>query len=88
MEMIGVCLTCPNVWLSPDLYLTNVFPGAQEYAKAAATYLPRRTLFGTGYPAKPFKPMIDAYAAWGWPQDVVAAILGGNAARLLRLADQ
>jgi len=88
MEMIGVCLTCPNIWLSPDLYMTGVFPGAQEYAKAAATYLSKRTLFGTGYPAKPFKPMIDAYSAWGWPEEVTASILGGNAQRLLRLADQ
>lgn len=85
MEMIGVCLTCPNVWLSPDLYMTDVFPGAQEYAKAAATYLPNRTLFGTGYPAKPFQPMINAYKKWNWSPETTAAILGGNAKRLLNL---
>lgn len=86
MEMIGICMACPNVWLSPDLYMVGLFPGAQDYAKAALNYLSSRTLFGSNYPTKPFTPMIDAYKAWGWPKDVQSKIFGENAKRLLRLA--
>lgn len=87
MEMIGVALACPNVWLSPDLYLTDAFPGAHEYAKAVANYFSKRTMFGTGYPAKPFSPMANAYRAWGWSEEITAAVLGGNAKRLLKLGN-
>ena len=86
MQMIGICMACPNVWLSPDLYLTALFPGAQEYAKAAHTYLPTRTVFGTGYPVKPFDRMIEAYRDWGWPIEVQEAVLDKNARRLLRMS--
>ncbi|MGE0803262.1 MAG: amidohydrolase family protein [Lautropia sp.] len=85
MNMIGVCMACPNVWLSPDLYLTSLFPGVQDYATAALNYFPTRTVFGTGYPVKPFAQMIEAYRAWGWPAEIQEAVLDGNARRLLRI---
>lgn len=85
MEMIGVCLACPNVWLSPDLYMVDLFPGAQEYAKAARNYFADRTLWGSNYPTKPFKPMLDAYRKWDWPDTTTRKVLGLNAKRLLRL---
>lgn len=85
MEMIGICMTCPNVWLSPDLYMSSLFPGAQEYAKAAVSYFPTRTVFGTGYPVKPFAAMIDAYKEWNWPKAVEQQIFRDNARRLMHL---
>jgi predicted TIM-barrel fold metal-dependent hydrolase len=85
MEMIGVAFTCPNVWLSPDQYLVPPLPGASLIAKAAATYFPDRTLFGTAYPFKPLGPMVSAYRAWGWPKAIERRILGENALRLMKL---
>ncbi len=84
-DMVAICMTCPNVWLSPDLYMADLFPGAQDYAKLALNYAPKRTLFGSNYPTKPFKPMLQAYRDWGWPEDVQRQVLGENARRLLQL---
>lgn len=85
MEMIGVAITCRNVWLSPDQYLVPTLPGAEQYAKAALNYFPDRTLFGTAYPFKPLAPMVSAYRGWNWPQLVERKILGENALRLMRM---
>ncbi|MHA6732250.1 amidohydrolase family protein [Devosia sp. A369] len=85
MEMIGVCMACPNIWLAPDLYMTDLFPGAQEYAKAVRNYLSDRTVFGSNYPTKPFTPMIEAYRRWDWPEATFNKVMGDNARRLLRL---
>lgn len=85
MDMIGVAFTCPNIWLSPDQYLVPPLPGAELYAKAAVSYFPERTLFGTAYPFKPLSPMLDAYRAWNWPKSVEQKIFGENALRLMRM---
>ena len=82
MDMIGVAFTCPNVWLSPDQYLVSTLPGAELYAKAAASYFPERMLFGTAYPFKPLAPMVAAYRSWQWPAPIERKILGENALRL------
>lgn len=86
MDMIGIAFTCPNVWLSADLYMAPQLPGSGEYAKAACNYFQNRTVFGSNYPSKPFPQMIDAYRQWGWPADVEANVLGRNALRLMRMA--
>jgi len=85
MEMIGVAFVCTNVWMSTDTYLIPQMPGAGEYAVAANNFIQDRTLFGTNYPAKPFRQMIDAYSGWGWRPGVLSKVLGGNARRLLRM---
>ncbi len=85
MEMIGIALTCPNVWLSPDLYMAKQWPGSSEYAKATRHFLGTRTLFGSNYPSKPFPQMITAYRDWGWPEQVLTSVLEGNALRLMRM---
>jgi len=85
MEMIGVAFVCTNVWMSTDTYLIPQMSGATEYAVAANNFIQDRTLFGTNYPAKPFRQMIDAYASFGWRDGVLPKILGGNALRLLRM---
>jgi predicted TIM-barrel fold metal-dependent hydrolase len=85
LEMIAVCFTCRNVWLSPDQYLVPQLPGSEQYAKAAVNYFPDRTLFGTAYPFKPFAEMVSAYRSWNWPQACEQQILGENALRLMQM---
>lgn len=85
MEMIGVCFVCPNVWLSPDQYMIRMVPAAQEYVKAANHYFKDRTVFGTSYPSKPLKPMVDAYSDWDWAPGVREKVLHENARRLMRI---
>jgi predicted TIM-barrel fold metal-dependent hydrolase len=85
MEMIGVAFVCANVWMSTDTYLIPQMPGASEYAVAANNLIQDRTLFGSNYPAKPFRGMIEAYSSFGWRPGVLEKVLGGNALRLLRM---
>ena len=84
-EMIGVCLVCPNVWLSPDQYMIKMVPAAHEYVKAANNYFQDRTLFGTSYPSKPLAPMVAAYSDWDWSSGVREKVLHENARRLMRM---
>ncbi len=86
MEMIGVAFTCPRVWVSPDQYLIEQIPGADEYVKAANNYFADRTLFGSAYPAKPLPEMVAAYRRWPWAPGVQNKVLGENALRLMRMA--
>ena len=85
MEMVGVAFTCPNVWLSPDLYMAPQIPGASEFARAANNYFQGRTPFGSNYPSKPFPQMIEAYRQWGWSPGVLDKVMSANALRLMRM---
>ncbi len=85
MDMIGIAFTCRNIWLSPDQYMVPSLPGAELYAKAAASYLSERTLFGSSYPFKPLLPMVNAYHAWNWPKSVEQKIFSENALKLMRM---
>lgn len=86
MEMIGVAFACPRVWVSPDQYLIEQIPGAEQYVLAANNYFADRTLFGSAYPAKPLPEIVAAYRRWHWADGVQAKVLGENARRLMRMA--
>lgn len=83
MEMVAVAIACPNIWVSPDMYLIAQFPGSQDFAKAAANFLADRTLFGSAYPFKPLPETVRAYEAWSFPAHIEQKILTHNAWRLM-----
>lgn len=83
-EIIAVAFKHANVYVSPDLYM--FVPGAEGYVRAANTFLQDQFMFGTGYPARPLKQTVDDFLALGFGAAVLAKILYGNAARLLRVA--
>ena len=85
MDMIGVAFVCPNVWVSPDMYL--FLPGWQMYVEAANGYLQDRFLFGTAYPALPFAETVERFLKLPFSEQVIERVLYGNAARLLALAE-
>lgn len=86
MPMIEVAFMRENVYISPDLYVNGIdMPGAQEYIKAAKSFMPERLLFGTAYPSRPLKESVAAFKQWGLPPDLEQAVLYRNAARLLKL---
>ena len=64
---------------SPFLYVPKVFRVARELVGAD------RILFGTDYPLIRHKRLIEQVKAAGLPPQEEAAVLGGNAVRLLRL---
>lgn len=80
-EVLGVAYRRPNVWVSPDMYI--FLPGWQMYVEAANGYLRDRFLFGTAYPALPFKETVDRFLQLPFRADVLERVLHGNAARLL-----
>lgn len=85
LEMIAVAIACPNIWVSPDMYLIGQFPGSNDFAKAALNFLSDRTLFGSAYPFKPLKETIQAYKAWNFPEQLERKVLHDNARRLMKL---
>jgi len=85
MEMIGIAFVCPNIWVSPDQYMIPEIPDAQEYLRAANNYFQDRTLFGTAYPSKPHKEMVQRYRSWGWSMGVLEKVFYENALRLMNI---
>ncbi|MBV9859649.1 MAG: amidohydrolase family protein [Alphaproteobacteria bacterium] len=85
-EILGVAFRRKNVWVSPDMYL--FLPGWQMYVEAANGYLQDRFLFGTAYPALPFKETVERFARLPFSDKVLDKALFGNAARLLGVEAQ
>lgn len=80
-EILGVAYRRKNVWVSPDMYV--FLPGGQMYVEAANTYLQDRFLFGTAYPALPFKPAVERFCELPFREAVRSKVLYENANRLL-----
>lgn len=85
-QMVSIALICPNIYVSPDLYVATAhMPCARTYVDAANCYLADRTLFGTAYPTRPLDESVQDFLAMGWSPAIVEKILYQNAARLLGL---
>lgn len=85
-QMVVIALTCPNIYVSPDLYVATAgIPARQPYIDAANLYLADRTLFGTAYPTRPLGDAVRDFLDMGWRPEIVDRILSDNARRVLRL---
>lgn len=85
-KMIGVCLTCPNVYIIPDVYFyKDNMPMADMYATAANGFMMYRTLFASTYPVGGFKEATDKWSSRGLTPEALKHTLGENAAELLNL---
>lgn len=86
-QALAVAYDCPNVVLSPDMYL-NVpnMPGSLEYVRAANYYLADRLLFGTAYPARPMIESVEHFHRLPFDEEVKPRVLGLNAARVFGLS--
>jgi predicted TIM-barrel fold metal-dependent hydrolase len=80
---IGVAFRRKNVYLSPDMYMK--MPGAGGYIEAANGFLRERIFFGSAYPFLPFDEAVNAYQKLPFREDVLADVMGRNAARVLKL---
>lgn len=81
--MLGVAYRRKNVYLSPDMYLVNL-PGARDYIDAANGFLRDRLVFGSAYPFMPLDEAVACYNGLAFKPEVLAGVMGGNAARLLQ----
>lgn len=85
-QMVVIALTCPNIYVSPDLYIATAgMPARQPYIDAANLYLADRTLFGSAYPTRPVEDAVRDFLGMGWRPEIVDRILSGNARRVLKL---
>ena len=85
-EMVAIALFCPNIYVSPDLYVATAnMPCRQIYVDAANLFLADRTLFGTAYPTRPHVESVREFRDMGWRPEIVDRILYDNAAELLGL---
>jgi len=82
---LALALKRKNAYLSPDFYSMDDFPFAQEYFRAANTYLQDQYLFGSAYPFYPLKPAVENNRAALRPA-VQQKVFYDNAARLLGIA--
>jgi predicted TIM-barrel fold metal-dependent hydrolase len=85
MEICGLCFTRENVYLSWDFYGVS-FPGRMHYVDAANTYLEDRVLFGSGFPMRNLKMMVEGHKALPLRPEVTEKYFYSNGARLLGLA--
>jgi predicted TIM-barrel fold metal-dependent hydrolase len=83
-QMVVAALTCPNIYVSPDLYLAKRhIPCAKTYVDAANCFLGDRTLFGTAYPTLNLEEAVRDFLEMGLEPSIVDKVAYGNAARLL-----
>ena len=82
--MIGVAYTCPNVYVSPDMYLTTEgMLGAERYVQAANFFLEDRLLFGTAYPVRSLRQSIQQFHRLPFKDDEVKEkVLKHNAKKI------
>ena len=84
-QAVGMAYRHKNVYLMPDFYAVGC-PGYEQWVQAANTLLEDRIIFGSCYPLAGIGPMVDAYRKLGFRDDVLAKVMGRNAARLLELS--
>ncbi|MBW7453276.1 amidohydrolase family protein [Paenibacillus sepulcri] len=82
-EAVTTAIYCPNIYLSPDLYLG--FPGSQLYVEAANFPLSDRILYGSCYPNMPYGFALQHFRSQSWNEGVLDKVLYENGARLLGL---
>jgi len=85
-EMVVVALTSPNLYVSPDLYIsTKGMICAETYVQGANMFLEDRMLYGTAYPTKDLQESLGDFLSYGWRPEIVPKILWDNAAKLFKL---
>ncbi|MFH1169147.1 MAG: amidohydrolase family protein [Chloroflexota bacterium] len=85
-EVCGLCWSRQNVYLTTDFFGVR-FPGHMEYVYAANTFLQDRILFGSAFPKRNLKLMVEANQALPFRPEVAEKYFYKNAARLLGLSD-
>ena len=86
-QAIAIAYSCPNVYVSPDMYMIYPeMPGGLEYVRAANLLLEDRIVFGTAYPTRPLPESVKDFHRLPFRDDHVKyKVLYATAARLLGL---
>ena len=85
-EMVSIALASPNIYVSPDVYISTAhMPVAQTYVDAANCYLADRMLWGTAYPSRGHAEALRDVRTFNWTSGTLEKALWHNPKRLLRL---
>ena len=75
-----------NVYCYPDFFcnLPNM-PFADQFVRAANSFMRYRMMFATSYPVRPLKQSLEQFRALPFEPEVLELLLHENAERLLGL---
>jgi uncharacterized protein len=83
-QAVALAMKHTNIYLMPEFYMYMPgMPGAGDYVDAANTFLRHRMLFSSCYPSRTIAEALEGIAALPLVPESRAALLHGNAARLL-----
>ena len=84
--ILGIALVCPNIYLYPDFYgYMPDMPFADEFVKAANSYMEYRFMFGSGYPIRSMIQAVEQFQAQPFRNEIRENLMAANAKRLLKL---
>lgn len=84
--ILGISLICSNIYLYPDFYgYMPDMPFADEFTKAANSYLEYRFMFGSGYPIRSMIQAVEQFKAQPFRDEIRNNLMSENAKRLLKL---
>lgn len=85
-EFLGVALQCMNIYFYPDFFccLPNM-PFADQFVRAANSFMRYRMMFATSYPVRPLKQSLEQFLELPFEEEVKEFLLYKNAQRILGL---
>ena len=85
-EFLGVAMVCQNIYFYPDFFLVIPnMPMAEQFIKAANSYMKYRTMFASSYPVRGMKQSLEWFKELPFDDGVLDLLLYTNAAKLLGL---
>ena len=85
-EFLGTALQCMNVYCYPDFFLSLPnMPFADQFVRAANSFMRYRMMFATSYPVRPLKQSLEQFRNLPFEPEVLELLLHENAERLLGL---
>jgi predicted TIM-barrel fold metal-dependent hydrolase len=86
MQACAMAMRCRNIYLMPEIYLHPPdMPGADDYVRAANSYLSHRMLYSSCYPTLTLGQAMDHFQRLPIKPESRENMLGHNGARLLGL---
>lgn len=87
-QACALAMRCTNVYLMPEFYMyLPHMPGAEDYVRAANSYLSHRMLYSSCYPSRSLGQALAEFKLLPLTPETQKNMLWRNGARLLGLAD-
>ncbi|MGL5676643.1 MAG: amidohydrolase family protein [Cellulosilyticaceae bacterium] len=85
-EFLGAALHCMNIYFYPDFFCCLPdMPFADQFVKAANSYMRYRMMFATSYPVRPLAQSLEQFKKLPFDKEVLDLLLYQNAKDILKL---